>query len=173
MLGLNDPKWEALIGGRRTRVDLRPFLQALESATDPTSSWEKLWDVLYHQGDIGDSAFAAVPHLVRIHVRRGVPDWNIYALAALIELARGERGNPDAPDWAKGAYSQALRDLAARGLVELPQSNDADTTRGILGLLAIVYGARTHGRVLVEFTEDEVLELEAAAWGGPPPSCAG
>ena len=35
----------------------------------------------------------------------------------------------------------------------------------VLGLLAIVHGPRTYGRVLVEFTEDEVEELEKAAFG--------
>jgi hypothetical protein len=31
--------------------------------------------------------------------------------------------------------------------------------RSILGLLAIVYGARMYGRLLVEFTEDELITL--------------
>jgi hypothetical protein len=39
--------------------------------------------------------------------------------------------------------------------------------RSILGILAIVHGARTYGRILVEFTEDEVLELEKKAFGSP------
>ena len=37
----------------------------------------------------------------------------------------------------------------------------------IIGILAIVHGARTYGRILVEFTEDEVLELERQAFGSP------
>jgi hypothetical protein len=30
----------------------------------------------------------------------------------------------------------------------------------IRGFLAVVHGARTWGRVLIEFTEDEILELD-------------
>jgi hypothetical protein len=173
MLALDDPKWETLTDGRRTKIDLRPCLQALQSADEPAASWNNLWDTLYHQGVIGDSAFAAVPHLVRIHLRRGVADWNTYALVASIELARGNQGNPDTPEWAQGAYTEALRELAKQGLVELPQSKTPETARSILSLLAIVYGARTCGRILVEFTEDELRELEAAEMGGPPDIGAG
>ena len=93
-------------------------------------------------------------------------DWNTYALAATIELARGKDGNPDVPDWSRGAYDEALRDLAQVGVEELPHA-DQETVRSILGILAIVHGARTYGRILVEFTEDEVLELERQAFGSP------
>jgi hypothetical protein len=173
MLGLDDPKWKALTGGRRTQVDLSPLLRALEGAQEPTESWNELWDAIYHQGDIGDSAFVAVPHLVRIHLLHGVVNWNTYAIVAAIELARGKQGNPDAPEWAKDAYNEALRELAKQGLAELPRSRRPETTRSILGLLAIVFGARTYGRVLLEFTEDELLEWAGSASGGSPGSGAG
>ena len=51
------------------------------------------------------------------------------------------------------------------GLAELPRTRDPEAVRAILAVLAIVHGARVHGRVLVEFSEDEVLELEKAALG--------
>lgn len=173
MLGLDDPKWETLTGGRGTQVDLRPLLCAIEAAQEPTESWNELWDAIYHQGEIGDSAFAAVPHLVRIHLLHGVVNWNTYALVAAIELARGKQGNPDTPEWAQGAYSDALREMAKQGLAELPRSKRPEATRSILGLLAIVFGARTYGRLLLEFTEDELLELEKGLSGGSPGSGAG
>jgi hypothetical protein len=100
-------------------------------------------------------------------------NWNTYAIVAAIELARGKRGNPDAPEWAKDAYNEALRELAKQGLAELPRSKRPETTRSILGLLAIVFGARTYGRVLLEFTEDELLEWAGSASGGSPGSGAG
>jgi hypothetical protein len=143
-------------------------LRAIELAREPSESWNDLWDAIYHQGDIGDSAFAAVPHLVRIHRLHGVVNWNTYALVAAIELARGKRGNPDVPEWAQAAYSEALKELAQQGLAELPESRRPETTRSILGFLAIVFGARTYGRVLLEFTEDELLELERGGSDVPP-----
>jgi hypothetical protein len=172
MLALDDPKWKALTGGRRTQVDLSKLLRAVEAAREPTESWNELWDAIYHQGQIGDGAFAAVPHLVRIHQAHGVVNWNTYALVAAIELARGKKGNPDTPEWARGAYNEALAELAKQGLAELPQSKRPETTRSILGLLAIVFGARTYGRLLLEFTEDELLELEQGLSGGLPGSDA-
>jgi hypothetical protein len=165
MLGFEDERWKGLEAGYRTPIDLRPILQHLESGRDVEATWHELWQELYHQGDVGAGSFAAVPHLVRIHRLRGTPDWNTYALSATIELARGKNGNPDVPDWAREAYDEALRDLAQIGLEELPRASAQETVRSILGMLAIVYGARTYGRILVEFSEDEVRDLEEQAFG--------
>jgi hypothetical protein len=99
MLSFEDPRWTGLKAGYRTPIDLRPLLQRLESDRDPKEAWHQLWEQLYHQGDVGEGSFAAVPHLVRIHRLRGIADWNTYAIAATIELSRGKDGNPDVPDW--------------------------------------------------------------------------
>jgi hypothetical protein len=89
MLSFEDSRWNALTAGYRTPIDLRPILQRLESEQDAKQAWDELWQELYHQGDVGEGSFVAVPHLVRIHRLRGVSDWNTYALTATIELARG------------------------------------------------------------------------------------
>jgi hypothetical protein len=167
MLSFDDERWERLKAGYRISVDLRPLLKRLESSEDRGRVWDDLWDELHHQGDIGEGSFVAVPHLVRIHRKHGVPDWNTYSIAATIELLRGARGNPDVPGWARYSYEAALRELAALGLQELPAARDHETVRSILGLLAIVYGARTYGRLLIEFSEDEVESLERTAFGDP------
>jgi hypothetical protein len=166
MLSFEDPRWSGLKAGYRTSIDLRPLLQRLESGRDANAAWQDFWEELYHQGSVGEGSFAALPHLVRIHRLRGIADWNTYALAATVELARGKDGNPDVPDWMREAYDQALGTLAQIGLEELPRASDQETVRSILGILAIVHGARTYGRLLVDFTEDEVLGLEQQAFGG-------
>jgi hypothetical protein len=109
--------------------------------------------------------YPAIPHLVRIHRQRGVVDWNTYNLTAAVELARGTGRNPDVPEWTRESYENALRELGRLGLEELPRTRDPEIVQSILGLLAIVHGARTYGRILSEFTEDEVLELERMASG--------
>ena len=147
MLSFDDRRWETLEAGYRVPVDLRPLLRQLESGGDPESTWHKIWEELYHQGDVGAGSFIAIPHLLRIHRKRGVVDWNTYALAATVELARGVRRNPDVPDWARDSYDGGLRELARLGLEELPRAGDREVVRSILALLAIVYGARIHGRV--------------------------
>src|SRR5437764_1712702 len=99
MLDFTDPRWPSLKGGYRIPIDIRPLLQRLETAKDLQPAWDELWQELYHQGDIGEASFAALPHLLRIHRQRGAIDWNTYALAATIELARGQGKNPDVPPW--------------------------------------------------------------------------
>lgn len=164
-LSFDDPRWPQLRAGYRVPVDLRPALRALESGSELEAAWDGLWQELYHQGDIGEGSFAAVPHLVRMYRSRASGHWNTYALAATIELARNRNGNPDVPDWLGHGYFAALRELASIGARQLPMCSDKETLRAILGLVAVVQGARVYGRVLVEFTEDEVQELERAAFG--------
>jgi hypothetical protein len=165
MLSFEDPRWKGLEAGYRTPIDLRPLLRRLESDRDAGPTWHELWEELFHQGDVGEGSFAAVPHLVRIHRLRRTADWNTYALVATIELARGTDRNPEVPDWTREAYDQALRELVQIGLEELPRASDREAVRSILAILAIAHGARTYGRILVEFTEEEILELEEHAFG--------
>jgi hypothetical protein len=165
MLDFSDPRWAQFTAGDRVPVDLRPLLNDLEKGEDLPSAWDQLWQELFHQGDIGEGSFSAVPHLVRIHRTRGDVDWNTYALAATIELARGSGCNPDVPDWMRRDYEKALQELVRIGLEELPRAKDKESVRSILGFLAIVHGARMYGRLLVEFTEDELVKLREQAFG--------
>jgi hypothetical protein len=110
---------------------------------------------------VGEASYAAVPHLVRIHSLRGAVDWNTYAIVAIIELARGQRGNPEVPEWLERDYFAAIRELAEIGTSKLSRATAPEDIRAILGILAIAKGARTHGRFLVEYSEEELLELES------------
>ena len=47
---------------------------------------------------MGEATYAAVPHLVRIHRKGGIADWNTYAIVAIIELAREKGDNPRSAD---------------------------------------------------------------------------
>jgi hypothetical protein len=163
MLSLNDKHWTRLRGGYRVPLDPRPLLARLETEQDTTSVWHELWGELHHQGDVGGASYAAVPHLVRIYRKRGVVDWNTYAIVAIIELARKEGGNPDVPKWLKEDYFRAIRELAEIGVAEVFQTDDADNVRAILSILAIEKGLRTHGRFLVNYTDAELLDIESSA----------
>ncbi len=165
MLNFEDPRWPGLEGGYRKPIDLRPFVRALEEGGGSRSAWDALWQELLHQGDVGVGSYAVVPHLVRLHRERGVPDWNTYALVASIEVARGRRKNPPLPLWAEEDYHSAIRDLASAGLAELPSASDPETVRAILAVLALAFGAGVHGRFLIEFSEDEAAEVIAETLG--------
>ena len=163
MLSLDDKRWNELKGGYRIQFDPRPLLAKLDGGKDIAAVWHALWEELHHQGDVGDASYASVPHLVRIHHSRGVADWNTYAIVAVIELARGQRGNPEVPDWLEKEYFSAIQQLAEIGSVQVLHSKKPEDVRVILAILAIAKGARTHGRFLVEYSEEELLDLESHA----------
>jgi hypothetical protein len=163
MLNLEDSRWTELLGGYRLPFDARPLLSRLETEHDITSVWHELWGELYHQGDVGEASFAAVPHLVRIHRKRGIVDWNTYAIVAIIELARTEDKNPDVPKWMEESYFRAIRELAELGTAEIWRTEEPESVRAILSILAIDKGLRTHGRFLVNYSEEELLEIESRA----------
>jgi hypothetical protein len=80
-------------------------------------------------------------------------------------LVRGRGGNPDVPSWLRDEYTGSLGELAQIGLQELPQATEEEATRCILAILALWKGARTYARLLSDFSEEEVLDLEKAAFG--------
>lgn len=163
MLSLDDDRWGNLTGGYRMKYDPRPLLSKLEDGPDTKTTWHELWDDLHHQGDVGDASYAAVPHLVRIYRNHVTPDWNTYAIVAVIESARGKGNNPAVPKWLENDYFSAIQELAKIGAAEVLSANDTETCRAILGIIAIAKGLRTQGRFLVEYSEDELLEMESQA----------
>ena len=163
MLSLEDERWQNLEGGYRTSFDPRLLLSGLETKKNPKATWHELWEGLHHQGDVGAASYAAVPHLVRIYRKRGIIDWNIYAIVAVIELARGDGKNPPVPKWLEEDYFQAIRDLAELGAVEVLQTKNPEEIRAILSILAISAGARTHAKFLVDYSAEELLEMERLA----------
>jgi len=161
MLSLDDSRWNNLAGGYRMKCDPRPLLANLETAQNRETAWHELWEELHHQGDVGEASYASVPHLVRIHRKSGIVDWNTYAIVAIIELARGKRNNPEVPNWLEDDYVRAIRELAEIGAAEIWRTEEPEAVRAILSVIAIAKGLRTHGRFLVEYSEDELLDIES------------
>jgi hypothetical protein len=159
MLDWDDSRWANLDGGYRMRFDPRPLLTKLEAGENSAATWDSLWDELHHQGDVGEASFAAVPHIVRIYRNSGKIEWSAYAMVAIIELARNAGGNPDVPEWMKDDYFGAIRRLAETGTEQVLHAKDPDTIRAILSVLAIERGLRVCGKILVNYSEDELLEI--------------
>jgi hypothetical protein len=156
-MDLDDPRWANLQGGYRLSCDPRDTLRALEGGA-VIDAWTWLWENLHHQGDVGEASYATIPELVRIHERRGVPDWNTYALAATIEEVRYEPDNPPMPTWLAKDYDQAWRRLFELGLAELPAATDENLVCSILAVLAHAKGQRRLGAIAM-LTEDERQEM--------------
>jgi hypothetical protein len=104
--------------------------------------------------------------MVAAYVQHAQPHWNAYALAGTIELARTRPRNPPLPEWLAEPYHRALADLAAQGLSEFVAASNTELVRSILSILAISKGRRTAASLLLEFTEDELVELIAAVEAG-------
>jgi hypothetical protein len=105
-------------------------------------------------------SYAAVPHLVRIYRQRGTINWNTYSIVATIELARTQGKNPGVPNWLAEAYFAAIQELAQSGLGEIESARNPDEIQAILSILAIWKGARIHGKFLLIYSEEELLEIE-------------
>lgn len=119
------------------------------------------WEELHHQGNIGEASSAAVPFLVTSYQERGALDWNTYAIVAIIELARKDGKNPDVPQWISGDYSQAIGQLAEIGTTEVLKAETAEDVRAILSIIAIIRGLRIHGKLLMNYSEDELVDIES------------
>jgi hypothetical protein len=163
MLSLDDNRWNSMTGGYRMKCDPRPLLAQLENEQTREKAWHGLWEELHHQGDVGEASYASVPHLVRIHRASGIVDWNTYAIVAIIELARGKGKNPEVPSWLEEDYHRAIRELAEIGAAAIWRTDEPDAVLSILGIIAIAKGLRTHGKFLVMYSEDELLEIESRA----------
>jgi hypothetical protein len=159
MISLEDARWSNMSGGYKMPFDPRPLLKRLETDSDTTEVWHELWEELHHQGDVGEASFAAVPFLVRSYRKRGVIDWNTYAIVAIIELARKEGKNPDVPQWIEDDYFQAIRQLAEIGVTEVLQAETAEDVRAILSIIATAKGLRIHSELLLKYSEDELREI--------------
>jgi hypothetical protein len=166
MLNFDDKRWEELEGGYRRRFDPRSMLARLEANTDTEAAWHDLWGGLHHQGDIGVASYAAVPHIVRIYRERRTIDWNTYAIVAVIELARDDPKNPQLPKFLEEDYFGAIRDLAEVGAVEILQARKPEEARSILSILAIFASARVQAKFLIDYSAEELLELQRLASGG-------
>ena len=167
MINLEDVRWSNMTGGYKTPLDPRPLLERLGADSDTKEVWQELWNELHHQGDVGDASFAAVPFLVESYRERGVIDWNTCAIVSIIELARKEAQNPDVPQWIADDYFQAIRKLAEIGTTEILHAETAEDVRAILGVIAIEKGLRIHGRLLVNYSEAELADIESGIQKAP------
>lgn len=155
MLPLTDKRWQQLQGGYRAPFDASVPLAQLE-AGEPV--WDKLWQELHHQGDVGEASYAAVPHLVRIAQEMTVRDWNVYSLVALIEIERHRKKNPPLPDWLRPGYEAAWRDISLLALKDLAVCHDPLTVQSALSVVALARRQLKLGALLCHLDESEVPE---------------
>jgi hypothetical protein len=153
MLSLADPIWRQLEGGNRVPYDASGVLSRMERGE---SVWDELWEELHHQGDVGVTSYAAIPQLVRICETRRASDWNLYALAATIEIERHRKSNPPLPEWLSASYKSAWEDLVKLALTDLAGKPDELTLRSALSVVALGRGDPKLGALLNHLDQDEI-----------------
>jgi hypothetical protein len=163
MLSLDDKRWLVMKGGYRMPFDPRPLFSKLSAKKETAETWHELWEELHHQGDVGETSYAAVPHLVRIYLGTSEIDWNPYAIVTIIELARTEAKNPPIPDFLHDSYFEAIQKLSELGTKQVLQTKDSETIRAILSVVALAQGERAHARFLINYSAQELLDLEIRA----------
>jgi hypothetical protein len=163
MLSFDDERWLDLKGGYRMLFDPRPCLANIESGHEADLAWRKLWEDLYHQGDVGEASYAAVPHLVRICRRRGGTtwsSWNVCALIGVIEFARRDSRNPEIPEWCGQDYFDALAALGVMAAADILQTSDKDAIRALLCIIALAKSLPIHARFFLDYSEEEMGDME-------------
>jgi hypothetical protein len=153
MLSLNDPIWQELQAGYRVPYDASKALIRMENGE---SVWDELWAELHHQGDVGVASYAAIPHLVRISATGAERDWNLYALAATIEIERRRKSNPPIPDWLEPSYRKAWGIITDMALSDLGSKLNELTLRSALSVVAIGRGQLKLGALLNHFDMPEI-----------------
>lgn len=165
-LSLDDPRWRSLAGGYGTAYDPRPALRALEANVQDDGAWKELWGELHHQGDVGEASYAALPTLVTLGERAAARDWNLYALAATIEVERHRHSNPDLPAWLTHFYTEAWKALVRMALSDLAAATDPLVVQSAVAVVALGRGALRLGALLADLDESEIDEYlnDHAAW---------
>jgi hypothetical protein len=159
----DDLRWSGLTGGYRTTYDPRKAIRKI--ADGDGSAWEELWEELHHQGDVGEASYAALIALVRVHRERAVSDWNTYALAVVIEVARHNPGNPPVPAWLAPEYEVAWRNLELMALNELPRATSDELIHSLIAALAAAKGRLILARMAMLTEDERQLMLDTAGWG--------
>jgi hypothetical protein len=159
MIDLNDEQWQGLHSGYRKPYDASKPLKKIEEHGASRAAWDELWENLHHQGQVGEASFAAIPMLAQLIKREPTRDWNVYALAGIIELSRNINDNPDVPAWLIEDYTAGLNTILEMGLNDLSVSVDVYTVRAILGFIASMKGIRDTARLLLELDESEIQEI--------------
>ena len=158
MLSLNDPLWQGLEGGYRTRYDASTALRRLEREPSNSEVWDELFQELHHQGDVGVASYAAVPHLVRICVTNNYVHWHTFGLVGIIESERHQTRNPTLPDWFETAYHEAIRELFRFGFAHVANL-DNEGRIAFLSITAFALNLPLRGQMLLHYSDDEISDI--------------
>lgn len=159
---LDDNIWKQLKGGYKITYDVSVPLRQLEKTTDKKEIeriLDELWNELHHQGDVGEASYLAVPQLVRIAKSKGLFDWKIYGLCAVIEQQRHLGKNPQIPTEYIDYYKNGLIELNQFIISNLNERHDDMDLRVILSTIATCKGQPKLGKAIMDMSDDVLDEF--------------
>ena len=161
MLALDDPRWPSLDGGNHAPFDASPWLRALKKTGPTPKVWEALYAGLYHQGDVDQASYAAVPHLLEYLAASETLDELALALVAVVELYRPY--NPAPLPELQAAYRDAIDRLPSLIADHRDRAWDVRTTQAAVACIALARGRRRLASVYLDLDVDACAEalLEA------------
>ena len=159
-----DARWTGLTGGYKTPYDPRPALRAIEDGRDVAAAWAELWNDLHHQGDIGGASYAAVVALAGWAARCRSRDWNVYALAAIVESARLAEESRNLPAWLVDDYAHAWTQLFETALAVLPEAKDEALINSVVAVLAAHKGQPSLARMAILNESERRDMLDEVGW---------
>lgn len=153
------------MGGYRREYDPRPVLAALRAGTDVAGNWSELWEELHHQGNVGEASYAAVIVLADWATDTAPIDWNLFALATTVEMARQTVENPPIPDLLAGEYAAAWAKLFSAALALLPGATDETLISASLAVVAVHKGQASLARMACLSESERKDMLDEVGWG--------
>lgn len=159
---LDDTIWKELKGGYKIKYDASVPLRQLQNASDKKEMekiLDELWDELHHQGDVGVASYLALPQLIRIAKLKGIFDWKVYGLCAVIEQQRQLGKNPEVPTEYVDYYKNGLVELKQFVLSNIDHRQDESDLRVILSTIATCEGQAKLGKAIIDMSDDVLDEF--------------
>lgn len=149
MLPLNSSRWDDLLGpggmNARVLVQLIGKLQQSPSSRD----WAEAFEQIAHQWSLGTTAYAALPHLVKLAVQQGVERDSDFLLNVGRVAAPIERYEP-CPDDLKTEFDEAIQRARDIALSAAQQGGyDSQQYVSVLQAAAALSGRRGPGIQLI------------------------
>ena len=165
-MDLDDHRFTTLLGGYKDLYDPRPAIARFAANGEEENIWGELWNELHHQGDVGDASYAAVILLADVFQSRPPDDWNLFALASVIEVERHRKTNPPVPLWLLDDYRRAWQRLVEMAVASLQAPSTAELVQSALAVVALGNNALKLGAFIIHTDSSELNEIlnEQMSW---------
>ena len=159
LLPLDDPQYEKYYGGYKTPYNVAPKLKELSEKGASSEFWDEIWQELYHQDDVGEASYAAIPYLVEYQSSVNDLDEDLVNFVVSVELASHEPTNPSIPQELEFEYAKAIRKLPYVGMEKLRRGCSKEAVMLIAAATAVSVGEMDLAKAYLEMTPEHAKEF--------------